>query len=290
MLKHVFKRLPYTRSALILFVLFGATVLQGQALLSGKVLDESTGHGIPFVNIGVVGADIGTVSDEKGRFYLKSGSTKDSVAFSSVGYGTRVLALVDLQKQRTVNLHPVVYTFPKVEVVGEVGDDMRILGHKLEKKGHSIGFTSQQLGTEIGAHIRINRKLMLTSAHFTLNHTGGDSLLFRLNLREFQKGEVGRKLFPHNVILRFPQESGTVEVDLTAFELVVEEDVLMTLEWIRDAEGEGNEGITFRSSTGGRENAYIKQTSLSNYIKVSDVAEGAPGLRLGFYLKGREAK
>lgn len=64
----------------------------GQDTYKGLVVNEVSKQPIPFVNIGVQSKRTGTVSDEKGIFYLYLDETKiqstDIVQFSSLGYQT----------------------------------------------------------------------------------------------------------------------------------------------------------------------------------------------------------
>jgi hypothetical protein len=57
------------KAGLILFVLLGSAPLLSQSQ-KGKVLSSDTNSGIGFVNIGIIGKNVGTVSDEFGNFTL----------------------------------------------------------------------------------------------------------------------------------------------------------------------------------------------------------------------------
>ncbi|MDO6471923.1 carboxypeptidase-like regulatory domain-containing protein [Maribacter sp. 1_MG-2023] len=74
-----------------IFLLIISSVL-GQDTYKGLVVDKTTKQPLPFVNIGVVGKGMGTVSDENGLFYLYLDEMKiqntDIVQFSSLGYQT----------------------------------------------------------------------------------------------------------------------------------------------------------------------------------------------------------
>jgi outer membrane receptor for ferrienterochelin and colicins len=72
---------------------------QGQALLSGKIVGNS--GPIPYANIGVKGYNIGTYTDDEGRFLLEAiPSGNQVVIVSSVGYKTleKSVAMADGQK------------------------------------------------------------------------------------------------------------------------------------------------------------------------------------------------
>ena len=73
---------------LIFFLLLG-NILQAQTLVFGKITDAELNETLPFVNIGIPRAGIGTVSDEQGYYLLEIPPDKvnDSIYFSMVGFG-----------------------------------------------------------------------------------------------------------------------------------------------------------------------------------------------------------
>jgi hypothetical protein len=274
--------------SLVLLLLLLPPTAQAQKMLEGRVLDASTGKPISYVNIGYLSRAVGTVSDEAGRFRLPEGTPGDTVLFSAIGYQTVSRSAKTLEKDITIRLKTVSYTMPVVEVLEEIPGKTQIFGHAIKKRKQSIQYTSAQLGSEMGAHIRIKKRTWIQSAHFVLNHAKGDSMHFRLNLYRMQDGKIGEHLLRENVLIQRPQKTGLHAVDLRPYHVVLESDVLMSLEWIRNDGENGNEDISFRCRAMGKENTYTRLTSQSPFRKVSDLAEMAPGLQLGFYLVGKE--
>jgi len=89
---------------------------QSQTVVSGKVVDESTGEPVPFANVYFYGSDRGTTTDFEGRYQLKTYELYDSLVVSYIGYFTKVIAInqdttqelnVEL-KSETVSLDEVV--------------------------------------------------------------------------------------------------------------------------------------------------------------------------------------
>ena len=98
-------------------------------------------------------------------------------------------------------------------------------------------------------------------------------------------------MLPQNVIISAVQKKGMIDVDLSEFNLITANDVLLSLEWIKDDNGKGNVGITFRSKKSRRDNnLYTKYTSQAPFSKLSDLAPRAPKLELGFYLTGKQER
>lgn len=258
-----------------------------QYTLSGKVIDLETGKAIPFVNISVKEEAKGTVSDNYGYFELEVDHRQRMVTISSVAYETQNFRASDLAFGKKVFMQQVSYDLPGIEIkASRLSQEEVILGLRNKRRGHSMGFASRQLGTEIGTVIPVKEKSYIQSAHFVLNHAKGDSLLFRLNLYSYDDKSIGEKLIKEDVLVMCKQKKGTISVDLSEYDLVISDYVFMSLEWIRD-DGTGNEGITFdtrrsRKSKG----VYFKSTSGQDFKKINYKTRYG----LCFYLKGKYLK
>lgn len=269
---------------LLSFQLLGSQLV-AQQLYEGRVVDAKTGSGIPFVNIGVPALGAGTVSNEEGQYRLTLKTGDHTILFSSIGYERLELPLLDLINGSEIKLNPKTKVLDEVVINASRYENEVLLGHKLNQKGNSIGFSGKLLGTEIGAHIKVKNETLLKSAHFTVNFTGADSLLFRVNIYDFSKGKLGDKLNAENIVIKAPQRKGTFDVNLEPYDILVKEDVLLSLEWIQ---GINNEGLMFRSKIGAGTNLYSRRTSFAPFTKIADEINFAPKLKIGFYLIGTE--
>ncbi|MFN1836134.1 carboxypeptidase-like regulatory domain-containing protein [Balneola sp. MJW-20] len=253
----------------------------------GLVEDLSTGEPIPFVNIGIIKLSSGTVSDESGNFRLNYKDESDRITFSAIGYEVRDITVRELKDEAVVRMSPVVYDLEEVGVEARGYDDPKNLGHVLRSRGQSIGFGTTMLGTEIGGLIRIDRETVINSAHFTVNHINKAPLLLRVNLYEFTEEKTGRNLLPENVIIEAPSEPGLINVDLTKYNLSTDQDVLLTLEWIKGVKVEGTQGITFRArNVRRRSNVWFRSASLAPFMNFENIVE----MQIGFYLKVQQIR
>ena len=243
-----------------------------QRTVEGTTLNAETGKPLPYVNIGIASKGIGTVSDASGMF-------------SAIGFESTVRTLSDLLQNPDIRMTTALYEMEEVVVTGTAAESSDIYGHRLRRRGDNIGFGSTQLGTEIGARIEINRPVLLRSAHFQVNRAGADSLLFRVNLYSLDDRLDGQNLIPENVILPAPSEPGILSVDLEPYDIVVEDDVLLSLEWIEAVNVAEDElqNISFRAARTGRNpNMLLKSTSHAPFRSYHDLV----AYRLGFYLTG----
>ena len=71
-----------------------------QIVLTGKTINSKDGTAIPFVNIGILNSDVGTISDEDGSFLIKitKQHATSSLYFSALGYKKLSLSIDSLKK------------------------------------------------------------------------------------------------------------------------------------------------------------------------------------------------
>ena len=114
------KKIPLS---IILF--FCVLYLNAQVKVSGIVVDRD-GNPIPFSNIVFQGSTQGTISDEKGKFYLQSDFSYKQLEVSFIGYQTNTVSLKNVNYDLTIILK---------EVTDELGEIVLYSG-KIKKKGN----------------------------------------------------------------------------------------------------------------------------------------------------------
>lgn len=77
---------------LLFLFLIGSASVYSQTKISG-VIKDTTGESVAFANVFFKDSQEGTISDERGRFYLESNKTYTTVVFSFVGYTTKEIEL-----------------------------------------------------------------------------------------------------------------------------------------------------------------------------------------------------
>jgi hypothetical protein len=280
-----------TVTLLLIVTAFHCFALPGQArqVVEGTTIHAETGEPAPYVNIGIPLQGTGTVSDASGFYSLSYSAEIDSVFFTAIGFESVSRSVLDLLLNPTIRMVPALYEMDDIVVTGTASESSDIYGHRLRRSGDNIGFGSTLLGTEIGAVIEIRRPVLIQSAHFQINRAGADSLLYRVNLYSLEGQHNGQKLIPENVILSAPSEPGILSVDLEAYNIVVEDDVLLSLEWVEAVSLNDDElqDISFRAARSGRNpNLLFKSTSHATFRSYSDLVP----YQLGFYLTGSRFK
>jgi len=223
-----------------------ANCMNAQSSITGQVFDSETMESLPYVNIGIQDSKLGTVSDVDGYFMMKSLSSEDILVVSYIGYETQKLATTGMEDTVQILLKPIPYMIDEVKIISSSFGDELLLGVRNENgRGNSIGFGNAQLGTELGALIHIEKETFVKSANFVLNHAKGDSLLLRINMYDYTDGTIGEKILRQNIFVKDKQRKGTYTINLEKYEILLYNDILLSVEWLRDFDEEGNKSMTF---------------------------------------------
>ena len=86
-------------SANLITLLFSTSAVFSQTI-SGTVVDLSSKQALAYVNIGIIGKGIGTVSDINGKFSINLDDSLNSqtLKFSYIGYTSKILMLEKLKR------------------------------------------------------------------------------------------------------------------------------------------------------------------------------------------------
>jgi hypothetical protein len=261
-----------------------------QDVLQARIKDAKTNSAIPYVNIGVLQTGRGTVSDKHGFFKLRIDSTSDTLMVSAIGYNTRRLKIKEALKTKEILLIPKVYEMKGLVVTAKMrkGKD-EIFGSNPKRHGGGIGFVEGEQGDELGALIKIRKPVYLKSAHFIVNKIAGDSMLFRVNIYDYSGHQLGENLLKQNVLLHEKQKIGTVSVDLSKLNLIVKNDILLTLEFIK-VDSNTKYGVLFKYYGYLHKSGNIYMRYTSNSKNVGGEFRKMLEVDLGFYLVGNELR
>lgn len=237
-------------------------------VFTGTILDSKTNEMLPYVNIGVMNKNVGTVTGKNGDFELKLNQShlEDTVRVSMVGYKARQFSVEDLLRQQgtiQIKLEEEISSFPDIVVTAEELQS-KVLGNKSKSKFMSTGFAYNQLGAEVGIKIKIrNQPTFVDAFNFNISYNRlSAKVLFRLNIYDIQDGKPSTNILNENIIIPIePKQTGLITVDLREYDIVLNDDSIVTLEWIENVgEVKKGEGIFFSIGmfTGG---TYVRNSS-----------------------------
>lgn len=251
--------------------------------LRGKVTDKKTEEPLPYVNIGVLDRETGTVSDIEGNFELELDESylQDTLRASMIGYTPIELAIneaVQIKPLVRLEMEEKVQELNEVTVLAKALKRRR-LGNTTKSKFLSTGFGYEQLGAEMGIKVNIRKPTLVDSFKFHISYNRLSSkAIFRLNFYNVEKGRPGQNILNDNIFVTIePNQVGRISVDLMPYDITLTEDVMVTLEWV-DFVGEKDmeEAIYFSLALVGNP-TYFKRASQAKFKRQQS-------LGIGFYL------
>ena len=221
--------------------LFLSLPLGAQNFVIGQVIDAATKEPLPYVNIGLLNKNIGTVSDETGYFELEVNTeqnSRDTLRFSMIGFETKSYTLNDFINQNEIE----VYLTEKSTALEEVilsskrkKYQTKILGNKTTSKALYAAFTSNKLGNEMGFIVRARKHpMILKKFNISLVENDYGPIKFRLNIYDVLNGLPNKTLLKDNIFIETEESSGIVSLDLTPYEIILDQDFFIAIEWIED--------------------------------------------------------
>ena len=223
----------------LLFICFFqiAFISFSQIKYQGKVISLVEGNPIPYVNIGIINKNVGTVSNDTGFFSLiiPHKYLNDSIRFSSIGYESKVIPIKQISKVGPhIMLNPVVYTLPEA-IVKNRKIKTKIKGCKLDY-GIPASFGVEQLGNEIGILVNLKNKptrIKNLNIYIADNICEDDTLFFRVNIYSIKDKMPYKNILTENILIKTVIKKGLLTVDLEKYNLYLAHDFIITIEWLR---------------------------------------------------------
>lgn len=163
--------------------------------ISGKILDDDTGHPIPYASI-QFGQNNGVISNEEGLFSIYTKKVVDSLVIGSLGYETVLLS--------------------------QFGKDMEIRLKPESTKLHEVYLSDEELSGEeiverVMANIDANYDLGMIQHKFFYRKSNNQVVGLDLDLKKSSIDDINQKLLD-DISSNIPQESGSyVEVAGTLY-------------------------------------------------------------------------
>lgn len=254
--------------AFLIIVQFAHVYAQG---IEGTVIDARTGEKLQYVNVGLIGKATGTVTDNAGHFKLiLNNNNADSLRISMIGYTAKTFLVKDYSGDKTITLLPDNKQLKEVKVYSRKLKQS-ILGNTTQSKTTSVGFTSSELGNEVGAIIKIKRApTHLKQFNASMANPANDSVKLRLNFYSVKNGKPDTILQQQNIFVKVKKGDAKITVDLEPYHIYVEDKFFVSLEWIENKTGHG---IMFSASLLSG-NIVARETSQANWEKVGIVGIG----------------
>jgi hypothetical protein len=247
----------------------------------GVVVDNENDKPLPYVNIGLLNREIGTVTDTNGKFTLnlKEEFANDTIRISSIGYRPVEILAKNLMlkiQPLSIKLEEQVSELNEVVVTAKAFKK-KTLGNKTESKFLSTGFSYDQLGAEMGVKINTRKNpTFVDSFNFNISYNRlSAKSIFRVNFYSVENNKPQDNILTNNILVPIePNQVGKITVDLKPYDIVLNDDVIITLEWV-DTDGENNKGEAIFFSLGMFNSGTLyKKSSQAKFKKYSSMGVG----------------
>lgn len=238
-------------------------------LLTGKIMDAETHQPLSYVNIGIPGKDKGTVANPDGTFrlYIPAENSSDSLRFSLIGYASYSVVISSFLS-KTEPSDKIIYLKSKVTELKEVtvtpgNYDKETIGSTKRSLLLRMGIGPDSIGSEMGTVIRVKHKpSLIESATFNIQTNNyAKKIKLRLNFYQLNKDVPGASLLQRPIYIETSLKKGSWKVDLTEYNLEVNDDFFMALEYVENL---GYQGLYFHCGYN-KVPTYFKTTSQSTW-------------------------
>lgn len=217
-----------------------------QITLIGTIKDKKTNQPLPYVNIGVIEKQVGTVSNSSGHFSLDvpEHMIKDSIRFSFVGYESYTVPVGFFSSRKGTALKIELNesnTKLKGIVISSTQLKRRVFGIKRESSISATSFNGFQegpvedlLGSEMGMKIKPKKyPSTLIDLNFFIRENAFDSIKLRVNIYPMKGEELQHNIVPTSIIVDVVnKQKGWIKVDLEKYDIVLDSEFVISLECI----------------------------------------------------------
>lgn len=216
----------------------------GQEFEISGIITDSINNPIEYASIGVLNKALGTVSNSKGKFKLKlkNENQSDTLKISSLGFKSEEFIISKLDIGSTINIRLKTFAEPLNEVFLTTRKMKTYIDGKTRTntKQHTIfanpDFPNINLGTEIGRKFKlgVDDPSRLLKFRFFIQENNFDNVKFRINIYPLNDdNRPGNKLNIPNIYASATKDyTGWIEVNLSTYNIIVKEDIIVTVEWI----------------------------------------------------------
>ena len=255
-----------------------------EIVLKGSILNEKSNKALAYVNIGVLNKDWGTVTNKKGEFELPLNEShyNDTLRISMVGFAPRSVLVKNVLNRKDAFKMSLTEQISELEEVIVIAKKWKFktLGNKTKSKFLGSGFAYDMMGSEMGVRINIRKHPTLVQRfNFNISHnTLSAKVTFRLNLYSIRAGKPFENILQESILIPIESgQTGNITTDLKKYDIVLTDDVIVTLEWV-EVEGDVKTGegiyLSLGLFTGG---TYHRKSSQGKIKKLR-------GLGVGFNL------
>ena len=220
---------------IILTLLCSKVLLQGQ-IISGIVSDMNNGFPVEYVNIGIVGKNVGVISDKNGKYSLQIEPKyyNDTLRFSCIGYYPYEVIVADFihSNNQNVRLENKIYDLSEIVIRPRPKKvRQRTLGVSRANLHYiSLGINLQY---EIGILMRNEKSAFLKEVNMRIHANSSkydhDTVYFRINIYEVRQDMQFENILTFPIVAKHAFQN-LITVDLRPYNIRVYGDFLVAFE------------------------------------------------------------
>ncbi|AMM50212.1 hypothetical protein TH61_02145 [Rufibacter sp. DG15C] len=265
------------KNSLLLCLLLISFYAQAQRF-QGKILDQQNAP-LEYVNVGVIGKDVGTVTSVKGTFALTLDDSLNSetILFSAIGYKPVKWKVSEFKQKfasqtASIQLQEDVVSLNEV-VVRPKEYKTKVVGNTTDSKTMMAGFKINGLGSEVGSVLKIKKPSFVEKITVNVARNQFDTLFLRINIYKMGKNGPEENLLREPIFINLakPEVGNAISVDLSKHNIYLESDSFLALELVKDL---GAGGLWFSAGMFNSD-TYFRKASQGTW-------EGIPFIGLGF--------
>jgi len=233
----------------VFFFLIANSLTFGQKTIHGKIVNSRTKEVIQYANIGIIGADIGTISNPDGSFALivPGKWLNDSITFSSIGYYTRSIAIASLlpqqdpviyMEEKSVELTAVIVSNKKDKIQTIQLGNSQFNGGILETDtiyaGRSIALLIDNKSSDNKKNIQFPAYLENASLRILRNNLSSFKFRIRISSVNTLTGQPGEDLLNKSIVVESSIRKGWLKFDLSQLNMEVHEPFFIIFEQLLD--------------------------------------------------------
>jgi predicted alpha/beta superfamily hydrolase len=245
-----------------------------QVLLSGSIVDSTSGAPLAYVNIGIRQKNLGTTSLADGSFAIRVAdeNLNDTLTFSLVGYdGVQVpIPLLRSAERSTIRLPQKTFELSAVHVTAEKRVEKKF---GIRRRNRLLHFTDGMFlnanhdSFEIAQLIRLgDAPARITSVNLHVNAPRTDSASFRINFYRYndEDEEPASRVVERSIIQRHPVRAGWLKFDLTAYNITLEGSFIAAIEFLPETKKDLRP-IYYEVKLGGSSRSFYRKNSLGTW-------------------------
>jgi len=247
-----------------------------QDIYEGKIIDSRSKVSLPWVNIGIIGKNVGTVSNEMGDFEIlfNEKHSMDTLRISMLGYKSLVYKVNDFKGR--ILLDPIFQLQEELVQLDEVVISNRIkrafvLGNTEFTNTMVFGFQSNELGNEIGTIVKVeDGPVTIETINVNIYKNKLKRFKFRLNIYNLKEGRPNKNVLNENIIIECTLKKGEYAIDVSSYNITADEDIFVSLEWIENA---SKEQLYFSTTPEGSK-TFTRHASQAYWVEAKNVSLG----------------